>query len=226
MSEQRSDATHVSPPRQSPGLMLDGEQFEPTVAETLHDAARWRKSARERLIAARLKVSVDERGRIADEVSGVLDRLIGCSPGRVVAVYWPVRGEPDLRPWMVRKTMRGMRIALPVVPGNGQPLLFRELRPDSRMGRGVWDIPIPLEGHEVVPDVVIAPLVGYDHDGYRLGYGGGYNRTLSALLPRPLFIGVGCPGTALETVWPQPDDIPMDAVVTGAEPVQLRANRG
>jgi 5-formyltetrahydrofolate cyclo-ligase len=63
---------------------------------------------------------------------------------------------------------------------------------------------------------VIAPLVGYDPDGYRLGYGGGFfDRTLVAASPRPLAIGVGHPLAALPTIYPQPHDIPMDWIVTG-----------
>jgi 5,10-methenyltetrahydrofolate synthetase len=72
---------------------------------------------------------------------------------------------------------------------------------------------------------LIAPLVGFDPDGYRLGYGGGFfDRTLAAQVPRPLAIGVGHPVGALPTIYPQPHDIPMDWVVTGDEaPAQRQA---
>jgi 5-formyltetrahydrofolate cyclo-ligase len=178
---------------------------------------------REQLIAARLEIPAQERQRCADEVAAELDRLVGSAPGRVVAVYWPFRGELDLRRWMARKTMRGVHIALPVVKAKGQPLVFRELRSDSRLERGIWNIPIPSDGRDFSPDVVIAPLVGYDLAGYRLGYGGGfYDRTLAALLPRLPVIGVAHPVAALKTIWPQPHDIPMDVIVTGAGRVWRR----
>jgi 5,10-methenyltetrahydrofolate synthetase len=65
---------------------------------------------------------------------------------------------------------------------------------------------------------VLAPLVGFDRQCYRLGYGGGYvDRTLAALSPRPLAIGVGFELSLIETIYPQPFDIPMDLVVTEAE---------
>ena len=68
---------------------------------------------------------------------------------------------------------------------------------------------------EVCPDVVIAPVVGYDRDAYRLGYGGGYfDRTLAAIPRRPLIIGVGYSQAAIPTIYPQPHDIPMDKIVT------------
>jgi 5-formyltetrahydrofolate cyclo-ligase len=64
--------------------------------------------------------------------------------------------------------------------------------------------------------VLLVPLLGFDEDGYRLGYGGAItnDRTLAALTPRPITIGVGYELERLQTIHPQPHDIPMDAVVT------------
>ena len=67
-----------------------------------------------------------------------------------------------------------------------------------------------------MPQTVLAPLVGFDRDCYRLGYGGGYfDRTLAALSPRPMAIGVGL-NSRLDTIHPQPFDVAMDVVVTEA----------
>ena len=111
---------------------------------------------------------------------------------------------------------RGMRVALPVVVAKGMPLVFREWHPRAHLEPGVWNIPVPADGEEVTPTVVIAPLVGFDDDAYRLGYGGGFfDRTLAALCPRPLIIGVGHSLGRLATIYPQPHDIPMDWIVTG-----------
>jgi 5,10-methenyltetrahydrofolate synthetase len=111
---------------------------------------------------------------------------------------------------------RGAGVALPVVVAKGAPLVFREWRPGARLARGVWNIPFPADGTVVIPDVVIAPLVGYDAACYRLGYGGGFfDRTLASLAPKALAIGVGFPAGAIPTIYPQPHDIPMDCIVTG-----------
>ena len=83
------------------------------------------------------------------------------------------------------------------------------------MQRGFWNIPVPAERRVVKPDVLVIPLVGYDAAGFRLGYGGGYyDRTLAALVPRPFCIGVGFDDAQLETIHPQPHDIPMNLIVT------------
>lgn len=189
------------------------------------DVARWRKSERERLIALRLAVPAAERRRVADDVAVELDRLIAPAPETVVSLYWPFRGELDLRGWMTRAHEREIRVALPVVVAKGRPLAFREWTPDCRMERGVWNIPVPADGAALLPTVVISPLVGYDPGCYRLGYGGGFfDRTLAALASRPKVIGVGHPCAAIPTIHPQPHDIPMDFILTGAGAVRERCS--
>ncbi len=177
---------------------------------------RWRYSERKRLIAARMALTVAEREAHAKRVACELDTIIPRTDGTIVSLYWPFRGEPDLRPWMARAATAGLRTALPIVLGKGQPLVFREWWPGARLERGVWNIPYPADGALVAPTVVIAPLVGFDARGYRLGYGGGYfDRTLASLTPRPMAIGVGHPNTAIANIFPQAYDIPMDWIVTG-----------
>jgi 5-formyltetrahydrofolate cyclo-ligase len=179
------------------------------------DVRRWRKAERERLIGARLAVSADARAAMSTRIAEGLDARIGDIAGRMVSLYWPFRGEPDLRGWMAAINDRGGRTALPVVIEKGQPLVFRAYKPGDRLDKGVWNIPIPAEGEPVLPDIVISPIVGIDPGNYRLGYGGGFfDRTLAAMPFRPLVIGVGYELQRIATIYPQPHDIPMSEVVT------------
>lgn len=181
------------------------------------DVRPWRKAERERLIAARLAVPADARTAMSQRIAEGLDAVIGDIAGRMVSLYWPFRGEPDLRPWMASINARGGRTALPVVIEKGQPLVFRAYVPGDRLEKGVWNIPVPAEGDPVLPDIVISPIVGIDPSCYRLGYGGGFfDRTLAAMPFKPLVIGVGYELQRIATIHPQPHDIPMDRVVTEA----------
>lgn len=187
------------------------------------EIARWRKTERERLLALRLKLSVQYRTELAQSIGDNLETLISAGPGTIVSVYWPIRAEPDLRPWMRAASARGIRIALPIALAVGQPLVFREWRPDAPMARGLWNIPYPAEGPQITPQVLIAPLVGFDAACYRLGYGGGFfDRTLASIGGDPLVIGVGFPETSIPTIFPQAHDIPMNWIVTGAEAPRQR----
>jgi 5-formyltetrahydrofolate cyclo-ligase len=135
----------------------------------------------------------------------------------VLAGYWPIRGEFDPRPYLRRVIAAGGAAALPVARRPAGPLEFRLWTPGAPMTAGLWDIPHPTDGTPVVPSALLIPLVGFDGAGHRLGNGGGYyDRTLAALTPRPLAIGVGFELGRLASIAPQPHDQAMDAIVTEA----------
>lgn len=189
------------------------------------DVTAWRKVERERLLRARLKLAADHRAAQSSAIASALSPLIPAASSAIVSVYWPIKAEPDLRPWMLAMWQRGTRIALPVAIALGQPLMFREWRPDARMARGLWNIPYPAHGAEVIPTVVMAPVVGFDQDCFRLGYGGGFfDRTLACFPTKPLAIGVGYRDSLIATIHPQPHDIAMDWIVTGATPPLRRGD--
>ena len=181
------------------------------------DLKRWRTVERERLVALRRAIPAEERRGLSDRIARELDRLLGDLSGKTVAGYLPFRGEPDLRAWIEGLSMHGAIAALPVVVAPRSPLEFRTWSRGEPLRPGVWNIPVPAGGTVVTPDVVIAPVVGYDAACYRLGHGGGYyDRTLAALPRRPRIVGVGYERLALRTIYPQTYDVPMDAIVTEA----------
>jgi 5-formyltetrahydrofolate cyclo-ligase len=173
----------------------------------------WRKAERARLIAERMALRGEARTRHNAAIAKALGRLL--TPDMTIGFYWPIRGEYDARKLVAALLDQGARAALPVVVQKGAPLVFRDWHPGTPMANGFWDIPIPAEGEPVIPTTLLVPLVGFDERGYRLGYGGGYyDRTLARLPAKPLAIGVGYELAHLETIYPQPHDIPMRAIVT------------
>jgi 5-formyltetrahydrofolate cyclo-ligase len=179
------------------------------------DVMRWRKAERRRLIAQRLELAAAARRDLGRRIARGVESLIGDARGVIVSAYWPLGGEPDLRPLLETIIRQGGRVALPVIVKRRHPLVFRAWAPGDPLERGVWNIPVPAEGEEVVPDVVIAPVVGFDARCYRLGHGGGYyDRTLAAMKTRPRVLGVGYQQAAIATIYPQWHDVPMDIVVT------------
>ena len=181
------------------------------------DIKRWRTGERQRLIAGRLAIPVEVRTAAGEAIAARVLAEIGDVEGRVVSAYWPFRGEPDLRPLMEEIVRLGGRTALPVVLDKGLPLEFHSWQTGQPLTRGIWGIAVPAEKRPCVPNVVIAPVVGFDHGCYRLGYGGGFfDRTLAAMQARPKVIGVSYSAAKLSTIHPQKHDIPMDLVVTEA----------
>lgn len=176
----------------------------------------WRRAERERLIALRMALSPAERRGMGERITTSLQPIVAERSG-ILGIYWPFRAEFDPRPLVDSLVAAGRQVALPVVIDRRGPLEYRAWRPGEVLTAGVWDIPIPEKRDIVLPSMVLAPVVGFDRASYRLGYGGGYfDRTLGAMSPRPLAIGVGFGCQAIETIYPQSFDIPMDMIVTEA----------
>ncbi len=178
----------------------------------------WRKDKRAELLAARVAPPQAEREALAARVVERLRPLLPAPAGLCVGFYWPFKGEIDLRPLLRDLVAAGAEAALPVVVEKNRPLEFWRWTPGAKMGRGIWNIPVPAERDPVDPNLLLVPLVGFDACGYRLGYGGGYyDRTLAARDPRPRTIGIGFEAGRLASIGPQRHDIPLDAIVTEAE---------
>ena len=191
-------------------LLVDGH---PVDVETVRDVARFRRAERSRLIAVRGLSAVARKEQTVALIEALHDVVVP-RPGLKIAVYWPIRGEPDLRGWMSQAHAAGAQILLPVVVEERAPLVFRSWSPDCRMERGFWNILVPADGETVQPDTVIAPFVGVDENCFRLGNGGGYyDRTLAHIYPRPRLVGTGFSNCRMKTIFPMPWDIPMDVAM-------------
>ncbi len=134
-------------------------------------------------------------------------------PGSVVAGFWPLAGEIDIRPLLLGLAARGHPIVLPVTPSRGNPLTFQRWRPGDTLIAERFGTVRPV-GEPMIPDLLFVPLLAFDGGCRRLGYGGGfYDRTLARLPGR---IAVGCAFSAqrMDCVIAEAHDIRMHAVAT------------
>jgi len=133
-----------------------------------------------------------------------------------VGLYWPMKGEPDVRPLFTSWRWR----ALPAAVASDAPLHFRPWIEGAAMVADLYGIPTPECAATVRPEVVIVPLVAFDERGFRLGYGGGfYDRTIAAWRDegwRGVAVGVGFSFARVADLKPQPHDVPMTVVVSDA----------
>lgn len=131
-----------------------------------------------------------------------------------LGVYWPLAGEPDLRAAYTELALAGVRLALPVVMERNAPLAFTEWKLDEPMLADEMGVAVPATLRFVErPPALLIPCLGFNADGYRLGYGGGYyDRTLE-LTPRPLTLGIAYSRQEAQ-FGHGPHDVPLDAIVT------------
>lgn len=125
------------------------------------------------------------RGRLFTWLNAVREQAAtrGAAAPATVAAFWPLAGEPDLRPLLRQWAQAGIAIALPAIREPDAPLEFRAWAPDDELLPGAMGVQEPSADRPVVrPDVVLVPTLGYTERADRLGYGGGYyDRTLAAL---------------------------------------------
>ncbi len=144
---------------------------------------------------------------------------------KVVAGYWPVSDEIDVRPLMEHFHGLGLVCALPVVANRDQPLGFRRWRPGMELAPGAYDIPVPPpEAPEATPKLILVPFLAFDRKGWRIGYGGGYyDRTLEVLRDAGNVVAVGAAYGAQQVADVPHDfnDQKLDWVVTEKEVLKI-----
>lgn len=156
---------------------------------------------------------------------GRLGKAVDLSVGAVVSAFWPLPGEIDTRPLMTALHDRGCRVALPVMRGPGLPLDFRVWQPGDELVPAAFDTREPSTDKPVLtPSVLLVPLLAFDREGYRLGYGGGfYDRTLADLRESGavLAIGLAYAGQEMARVPHDDKDQPLDWIVTEDEAIRI-----
>ncbi len=173
-----------------------------------NDLATAKRQARAVAASERAKAHV----RLHDVAPLALARIglafASLAPASTISGFYPQRSEIDTVPLLARLASEGFITALPIVVGKEQRLLFRAWTPGDAVVPGVWDIPMPRNDARVVePDGLLVPMLAFDAQGYRLGYGGGYyDRTLFELRREKSLVAIGVAYSAQE----------MDAVPRGA----------
>jgi 5-formyltetrahydrofolate cyclo-ligase len=172
-----------------------------------------RQELRERLITSRQLLA--GRADLERALAARVGRWLRTMPLTRLAFYWPIRGEPDLRAavlaWMAEDSQR--RACLPVIVE--RLLEFAPWTADTPMTTGSLGIAVPARHARMSPQLVLIPCVGFDGTRHRLGYGGGfYDRTLAALDPRPVTVGVAFDCARVNSIGPRPHDLRLDLVIT------------
>jgi 5-formyltetrahydrofolate cyclo-ligase len=141
---------------------------------------------------------------------------LALKPGAIVGAYHAHHGEADPAELLARLVELGMCIAFPRVPKKHVALDFHIVPAGEVLAPGSFGIPEPLaHWPHVTPQVLLVPLLAFDHRGHRLGYGGGfYDRTLAAL-DVPAF-GIAYAGQEVASLPAEPHDRTLDGIVTEA----------
>jgi 5-formyltetrahydrofolate cyclo-ligase len=134
-------------------------------------------------------------------------------PGAIIAGFIPMHGEIDILPLLHALAASGHILTLPETPLPGVALIFRKWMPGEALLPGRFGTQHP-GGKILKPDFILIPLLAFDSQGHRLGYGGGYyDRTLAAL-PNVFRLGCAFAVQQVDSVPVEETDLKLHAAAT------------
>jgi 5-formyltetrahydrofolate cyclo-ligase len=162
----------------------------------------------------------------AAETIAVRKFPLAIAPGTIVSGFMPLKSEINPLPLLQELAEAGARLALPAVAGRGRPLIMRAWKFGAPLDRGQWGIREPKpDAPEVEPDILLVPLLAFDREGFRLGYGAGYYdmtiHRLRALKPVTA-VGIAFAAQEVPKIPTTPRDERLDLVLTEREVIDLR----
>lgn len=181
-----------------------------------------RSALRQQLRQRRRDIPAAQRLAAAEQLADALLALPFAPTDGHVAGYWALDGEIALHRWQMRLPDTAT-YCLPVLAGD--TLRFAPWRPGQPLTANRYGIPEPdvAIGDTLAPAqmaLVVAPLVGFDAQGRRLGMGGGwYDRSFAFRQSRPAppwLVGVGFSVQQVDALPVQPWDVAVDAICTDA----------
>ena len=168
--------------------------------------------------------AIARRGELARAVPDFAERIarfageLALPGGAIVSAYWPMGDEADPRLLMAALAARGRTLALPRLAAKATPLKFGRWQAGDALVAHSFGMQEPSKtAEEMTPQVLLVPLLAFDAEGYRLGYGGGfYDRTLAALnaKAKPVAVGVAYAGQEVRELPHGTYDYPLDRIVT------------
>lgn len=148
------------------------------------------------------------------------NKILPFQASRIVAGYWPMAQEIDVRPLLFSALEQGKKCVLPVVVRQNAPLVFRQWQSGDALEEGLHRTVHPFADQPVLqPDLIFVPLLAFDQMGGRLGFGGGYyDRTMATL--ESVRVGVAYDEQEVDRVPMDSFDQRLDWIVTPTQVIQ------
>jgi 5-formyltetrahydrofolate cyclo-ligase len=147
-------------------------------------------------------------------------------PRTVISAYMSLRGEVNCGAILHRLSKQGHITCLPVIVSRDQPMIFREYLPGDPTQTGSLGQLEPLDSAaDIIPDILIVPMIGFSRQGFRLGYGSGFfDRTLQELRRNKSIkaIGIAYSTQEMPELVAESHDQKMDIIITEKEVISIK----
>ena len=169
----------------------------------------------------------------ASMLAGYSDLLLDEFKPRCIAGYWPIKTELDVFPLLSAFASHAdLTLCLPITGAPETALSFHRWHPDDKLDIGPYNTRQPFAtAPHILPDLILLPLLAFDENFNRLGYGGGfYDRTLASFARtghKVAAIGIAYDQQKIDKVPTGPFDRALDGVLTpgGLQRCYLKAGQ-
>ncbi len=185
-----------------------------------------KQNIRKQYIALRNAISDERRKIAAQKAARNFINNFTLKNEDIIAAYYPIGSELDIRPLIKILRKKNLRLCLPTVVKKDNALIFRHWKEGAKLTKDLYNIPTPDENSEQLePNIIITPLIAFDKNGNRLGYGKGYyDRTIANMQKRALIIGYAYAMQEVENIKYQQHDKGLDYLVSEKEVRRFNAN--
>jgi len=175
-----------------------------------------KKTLRREILERRKNLSEEQIKELSQRVIENLKKLPEFKKAKVVMLYFPVKGEVDLKPLIGELIKSPDKVlVLPKVTADGD-MVAVEVKTSEVLREGKFGISEPIGGRIFKPekvDLVVVPGVAFDRRGYRLGMGKGfYDRFLPRV--KGAKVGVAYDFQVVDGLPTEEHDVPLDKIVT------------
>ncbi|HQD24924.1 MULTISPECIES: 5-formyltetrahydrofolate cyclo-ligase [Methanoculleus] len=159
--------------------------------------------------------------------SSIKQRLLGLLNGfETVMVYVSKAPEVETNDLILELNRRGVKVVVPIIERETHSLRLSYLPDPGVLVPSTFNVPEPI-GHEIPArpeevEAVIIPMLAFDAEGNRLGYGAGYYDRFLCRYPRPKKIGIAFSCQQMESIPADDYDVKMDFIVTEKGIIQCK----
>ena len=183
-----------------------------------HLKSKEKARLRAEAISLRKEIWLKSGASAAQAIAGRGISLIqSVDPAGAIGAYHALPAELDPLPLLTALHAQGFCIALPRT-GKNLALTFREWTPGSALEQGKFGLREPLETQPAIdPPILFVPLLAFDRNGNRLGYGAGYyDAYLRAVRARQRVraVGVAFDEQEFAEIPREPQDELLDMILT------------
>ncbi len=171
----------------------------------------------------RANIDKDHKISAANDAAIIFLKNISLNDESVIAFYLPIKNELDCIPLVMKLDEKGFKLCLPVIVEKEKPMVFREWEEGHELIKDIAGISCPNPSFkEVKPDYILMPLVAFDKNANRLGFGNGYyDRSIAKMKTKPILVGYGFSVQEVDNINNEDHDIPLDFMVTEKEFLQF-----